>query len=48
MKNSTNSSPFLAQKALINELKKIPKKNKKKFLQHLIEEISAAQREDYA
>lgn len=49
MKFSKESlTPWRAQQLLTNELKKIPKKNKKLFLQRLVEEIGKAQKEDYA
>ena len=47
MNFSKNSSPFLIQNQHRNEINKIPKKNKKKFLQHLVVEIKKAQEVDY-
>lgn len=38
---------YLAQKRLKDEMKKIPKKNKRKFSVDLIKLISLAQQDDY-
>ena len=49
MKSSKKSrNPFLFQNEFKHELIKIPKKNREKFLNHIIKEIELAQQDNYA
>lgn len=43
----TPNQAFMARKSLMGALSKIPKKNRKKFVEDFIDLISRAQKEDY-